>query len=83
MKVNEFPSDGMLGMAFPLLSMFPGDPLFKTLINEEKVEELVFSIKLSSNGGELCLGGSNTYMYTGDITYTDVVVVVSWNVEWT
>jgi cathepsin D len=84
MKVNQFPADGMLGMAFQSVSAYPGDStLFETLVNEGKVKEPVFSIRLSRSGGELYLGGYNADMYTGVITYTDVTVVVSRNVEWT
>jgi len=48
--------------------------------HSKKVEP-VFSIKLTSNGGELYLGGSNTNLYTGEIAYTDVTVVGFWQVE--
>jgi len=81
MGIDEFPPDGMLGMAFQSMSTYPDSPLFETLVNEEKVEEPVFSIKLTSGGGELYLGGSNTDLYTGEIAYTDVTVVGFWQVE--
>jgi hypothetical protein len=72
-----FPPDGTLGMAFPSLSSNSASPFFKTLIDEGKVIEPVFSVKVTSVGGELYLGGKNGKLYEGEIIYTPVTEVVS------
>jgi hypothetical protein len=71
------PPDGMLGMAFAPLSTYPASPVFETLVDEEKVTEPVFSIKLIPAGGELYLGGTNEALYSGNIIYTPVTEEVS------
>jgi len=77
----SFPPDGMLGLAFKSLSSYPARPFFETLVDEGKVAEPVFSVKLTSDGGELYLGGTNRDLYEGEITYTPVTVMGYWQVN--
>jgi len=76
-----FPPDGMLGLAFQSMSSYPASSLFESLVHEGKVTEPVFSIKLTSDGGELYLGGTNRNLYRGEIIYTPVIEAAHWLVN--
>ncbi|KAJ7742870.1 acid protease, partial [Mycena metata] len=62
-EVN-FPPDGLVGMAFPALSVFGDNPLFTTLVAQGTVPP-VFGVKLADTGSELLLGGVDTALFTG------------------
>ncbi|KAJ7020608.1 acid protease [Mycena alexandri] len=62
-EVN-FPPDGLVGMAFPALSVFGDNPLFTTLVTQGTVPP-VFGVKLADTGSELFLGGVDTALFTG------------------
>ena len=74
---DNFPADGLLGMAFKSLSDYKANPLFQSLAAQGKTSSSVFSFKLASSGSELYLGGKNSNLYTGSITYTPVTDAVS------
>ncbi|KAH7925783.1 acid protease [Leucogyrophana mollusca] len=67
-----FPN-GLMGLAFPSLSTTNSTPVFFSMVAQKVVPEPVFSVKLAENGSELLLGGINTALYTGNITYTPVI----------
>jgi cathepsin D len=51
-----------------------------TLDNEEKLTQPVFSLKLTSSGGELYIGGTNEALYIHNtLVYTPVINPVSAN----
>jgi len=71
---TESPFDGILGLAFPILSIPPGViPPFDMLMEQKLVAKGQFSTYLSSKPGKtssaLILGGTDTQYYTGDINY--------------
>jgi len=70
-----------MGLAFRSLSSYPASSLFETLVQEGKVAKPVFSIKLTSDGGELYLGGMNHDLYRGEIIYTPVTKAAYWQVN--
>ncbi|ETW79235.1 aspartic peptidase [Heterobasidion irregulare TC 32-1] len=78
---DEFPADGLLGMAFKSLSDYNANPLFQSLAAQGKTTSSVFSFKLASSGSELYLGGKNSNLYTGSITYTPVTDASYWQVD--
>ncbi|KAJ7072892.1 acid protease [Mycena amicta] len=63
-ETENFPPDGLVGMAFPALSVFGDDPLFTTLVEQGQVPP-VFGVKLADTGSELLFGGVNTALFTG------------------
>ena len=81
MGASEFAPDGILGLAFPSYSEFHGQsPLFHTLYNEGKLSQPVFSLKLTSSGGELYVGGTNEALYIhSTLVFTPVTNPVSAN----
>ncbi|PFH52669.1 hypothetical protein AMATHDRAFT_139688 [Amanita thiersii Skay4041] len=54
--LDEFPPDGLMGMAFPAISEFGANPVFQTLIAEGVVSSPVFGFRLAPSGSELTLG---------------------------
>ena len=65
-----------MGMAFPQVSAFGGDPVFQTLVAQRKVTLPQFSFKLTSSDSELFLGGVNRNLFTGSFTQSPVIRVV-------
>ncbi|KAG0269040.1 hypothetical protein DFQ27_004972 [Actinomortierella ambigua] len=80
MAPDQFPADGLLGLAFESLSTLKASPLVKTLFSQGQLDEQVFSLKLASYDSELFLGGANRGLFTGEITYTPVVNATYWTV---
>jgi cathepsin D len=59
------------------MSKFGVDPLLVSIFNQGKIIDPTFSFKLSSSGAEMYVGGANSMLYKGDITYTRVTQPVS------
>ncbi|KAF5370147.1 hypothetical protein D9758_001280 [Tetrapyrgos nigripes] len=78
---DEFPPDGLMGMAFPAISEFGANPVFQTLIAQGQVDEPVFAFKLSTSGSELFLGGVNNDLFTGEFTQVPVTQEAFWQVD--
>jgi cathepsin D len=74
--------DGTLGLAFPSISKLGAEPLFGSLVRQNRVMVPTFSLKLTHPGAELYLGGANSELYTGEITYARVTTRVSYNGRW-
>lgn len=69
----ESPFDGLLGMAYPQLSMPPGVvPPFDNLMKQNLLAQPVFSSYLASQGKNtsvLILGGTDSQYYTGNFNF--------------
>ena len=75
-SADDFPPDGLLGMAYQSISDYNSPPLFQTLVAQKQVAQAVFAFKLSSSGSLLTLGGVDDTKYTGSITYAPVTTKV-------
>ena len=71
-----FPPDGFVGLGFQSISQFNASPLFQTLISEGVVTSQVFGTKFATSGSELFIGGTNSALYTGSLTYLSLTVKV-------
>merc|ERR1712038_1183826 len=64
--------DGILGMAFPGISVKGDSPVFSFWLNRNPDEDL---------GGVMVLGGSDPSLYEGEMTYVDVTASTYWQIN--
>ncbi|XP_073460824.1 cathepsin D-like [Aquarana catesbeiana] len=78
--------DGILGMAYPRISVDGAPTVFDDIMNQKLVDTNVFSFYLNRNpdsppGGELLLGGTDPKYYTGDFSYMNVTRKAYWQIR--
>ncbi|XP_051884875.1 cathepsin D [Pristis pectinata] len=78
--------DGILGMAYPCISVKGAVPVFDNIMKQKLVERNVFSFYLNRNpdtmpGGELLLGGTDPKYYTGDFFFLNVTRQAYWQIQ--
>ncbi|KAH9894311.1 protease [Cubamyces lactineus] len=66
------PADGILGMAFPVLSNLRQDPFFVTAFKQKHAARNEFAFKLNTTGSELYIGGTNSALYKGSPEYHNI-----------
>ncbi|KAG9121485.1 Type I transmembrane sorting receptor [Ceratobasidium sp. 392] len=72
------PSDGIMGLGFSAISYIGAPTFFENLVSQKIVKSPVFSMYLALDGSELYLGGTNSALYTGDITYSSLTSKTYW-----
>lgn len=78
--------DGILGMAFPRISVDGIIPVFENAFDQGLVAENVFGFYLSNgdgSSGELTLGGIDSSHYTGSLHYVPLTNETYWETELT
>lgn len=80
-KVGKF--DGILGMAWPRISVDSIPPVFQNMVTQKAVGEPVFAFHLGKDGatGELVIGGVDESHYSGDLHYLPLSNETYWEVE--
>ncbi|KAM9318947.1 cathepsin D [Pholidichthys leucotaenia] len=78
--------DGILGMAYPRISVDGVTPVFDNIMSQKKVEKNVFSFYLNRDpqtvpGGELLLGGTDPKYYSGDFSYVNITRQAYWQIH--
>uniref|UniRef100_A0A2I3SJ82 Cathepsin D n=4 Tax=Homininae TaxID=207598 RepID=A0A2I3SJ82_PANTR len=78
--------DGILGMAYPRISVNNVLPVFDNLMQQKLVDQNIFSFYLSRDpdaqpGGELMLGGTDSKYYKGSLSYLNVTRKAYWQVH--
>ncbi|XP_049893587.1 pepsin A-like isoform X1 [Epinephelus moara] len=78
------PWDGILGLAFPGLSVEGGTPLLDNMWSQGKILQNMFSMYLSSSveGSMLFLGGTDSSYYTGSLKWIPLYQATNyWNIQ--
>ncbi|XP_064467520.1 cathepsin D-like [Ornithodoros turicata] len=75
--------DGILGLGYPALASWEVTPVFDNMVEQELVEEAIFSVYMNRDasvdlGGEILFGGINKEYYKGNITYIPVTMKAFW-----
>jgi len=81
-KLGKF--DGILGLAFPSLSVNKVTPAFNNLVEQKQVSSAQFAFYLGnsdSDVGELVLGGTDPAHYTGSFSYVPLVAQTYWQIS--
>jgi hypothetical protein len=81
-KLGKF--DGILGLAFPVLSVNGVPTAFENVVNQGLVDTPEFAFYLGnsrSDRGELSFGGTDPAHYTGDITYVNLLSATYWEIS--
>jgi cathepsin D len=68
-------------MGFQSISDYNAPPVFQTLVQSGKTTSPVFAFKLADSGSELTIGGLNSNLYTGSVTYIPVTEEGYWQVD--
>ncbi|XP_019407201.1 PREDICTED: cathepsin D [Crocodylus porosus] len=78
--------DGILGMAFPKISVQKVTPFFDNVMSQQLIEKNIFSFYLNRDptaqpGGELLLGGTDPKYYSGDFNWVNVTRSAYWQIH--
>lgn len=80
-KLGKF--DGILGLAFPILSVNSVPTPFENMVDQGLVSSSIFAFYLGNSDkdeGELLLGGVDSAHYTGDFTYVPLREATYWEI---
>jgi hypothetical protein len=80
-KMGKF--DGILGLAFPILSVNHVPTAFENVVSQGLVDQALFSFYLGNSAkdfGELLLGGIDAKHYTGDISWVNLHAATYWEI---
>ncbi|KAJ3778733.1 aspartic peptidase domain-containing protein [Lentinula raphanica] len=81
---EEYPNDGILGMAFGTIAQSRGLTVFETMMKQGKLKWPCFSVHLARNqetGSELCWGCYDPTKATGPISWFPVSHRAYWSIQ--
>jgi cathepsin D len=72
-----------MGLAFSSISSIGAPTFIENLASQGIVPSAIFSMYLAPNGSELYLGGTNSSLYSGNITYSNLTSKTYWLINGT
>lgn len=81
-KLGKF--DGILGLAFPTISVNKMPTVFENMVAQKLVDQQVVSFYLadsSGSDGEMTVGGIDSTKYTGDLVYVPLTSETYWETK--
>lgn len=78
--------DGILGMAYPKISVEGAEPFFDNVMKQKLIEKNLFSFYLNRDpagdpGGEMILGGTDPKYYKGKFSWYNVTRKAYWQIH--
>ncbi|KAN0136868.1 acid protease [Lactarius tabidus] len=80
-SLTQFVPDGIIGLAFPSISVFHAPAIIQTLVAQCALPVNSFGMYLGQNYSELYLSGSNNRLYKGDFTYVPLTHEGYWQTK--
>ncbi|KAG8451070.1 hypothetical protein GDO86_003378 [Hymenochirus boettgeri] len=77
---NYSPFDGILGLAYPGLSVGGAQTVMQGMIQQNLINPPIFSVYLGSQSGEIVFGGVDSNLYTGQIYWAPLSQELYWQV---
>ncbi|KAG9485395.1 gastricsin-like [Eleutherodactylus coqui] len=74
------PFDGILGLAYPGLSVGGATTVMQGILQDNLLNQPIFSVYLGSQSGEVIFGGVDTNLYTGQINWAPLSDQLYWQV---
>jgi cathepsin D len=68
-------------MAFRSLSEYNANPVFQNLVDQGQTSSPIFAMKLTAADSQLTLGGLVSALYTGSITWVQVINQEYWEIN--
>jgi Eukaryotic aspartyl protease len=78
---DNWTPDGLLGLGFPIISVFDEPTVFDNLVANGEASSSVFALKLNGHDDELTLGGLNPSAFSGTPVYTPVTQDGFWQIK--
>jgi hypothetical protein len=75
------PFDGILGLGFTYISTSGLQPPFHNMIAGNLLDEPIFAMYATKEGGEIDLGGIDRTRIKGDITYSNIIEEGYWKIK--
>ncbi|XP_051494704.1 pepsin B-like isoform X2 [Apus apus] len=72
--------DGILGMSYPGVGIEGYNTLMQNMLQQNQLEEPIFSFYYSRYGGEVILGGVDPQLYSGEVLWAPVVQELYWKI---
>jgi hypothetical protein len=73
--------NGLLGLGFPIISVFDAPSLLENLFTDRQASKAIFALKLNRHDPELTIGGINNNAFSGTPTYTPVTQDGFWQIK--
>jgi Eukaryotic aspartyl protease len=78
---NKWTPDGLLGLGFPIVSVFDEPSVFENIITQGQATDAVFVLKLDRDQGKLTFGGPDPKAFHRTPIFTPVTQDGFWQIK--